>query len=466
MDRGNGLHFKLVYKEWREWEGERSPIANGLDSAYVEYTRSYRSDRMIDFIHDGLRDPIFDQSYFQHQSGNIFRNGVFYHHVSKKYGQDIFISVDDVNDDGSTYIFPIEIERSALEYISRGYTFRLNDKEYRYTFEDALGQQVLDLLRSKKMYLFLTNLLDPMTGKHWELALNKFIELGIDQEQVIFMWGNVPTHYSPEKFKCKFFTDDLALKQMADLITEFPRTTDLGYVSDKVVPVDLNPQSLRSKKFISLNRSMDRDHRVSLMYTILKHDALDQGYFSFLNYFPEQPDRQILTSSQIDKDVVDKMSQLIPYQLDTQHLTEDRRYSFATFDSYKKDFYIDSYLHIVTETTFDDNATVFTSEKTWRPILMMQPFIFLGPWRALEKMRGLGFKTFSPFIDESYDDERDPRKRYQMIEKEIIKFINMDLKDLHSWYYSITDILIHNQNNIYNYTNYFIYSNFFNTEQL
>ena len=42
-------------------------------------------------------------------------------------------------------------------------------------------------------------------------------------------------------------------------------------------------------------------------------------------------------------------------------------------------------------------------------------------------------------------------KRILMIEKQIIKFKNMSLKELHDWYYSITDILIHNQKNIENF---------------
>jgi hypothetical protein len=39
------------------------------------------------------------------------------------------------------------------------------------------------------------------------------------------------------------------------------------------------------------------------------------------------------------------------------------------------------------------------------------PFILVGPYKTLEKLRELGYKTFNEFWDESYDDIKDPRER-------------------------------------------------------
>jgi hypothetical protein len=111
-------------------------------------------------------------------------------------------------------------------------------------------------------------------------------------------------------------------------------------------------------------------------------------------------------------------------------------------------------LHITSETDFDNSSTPFLSEKTWRPILNLQPFIYVGNYKSLEKLRSLGFKTFSPFIDEDYDLIKDQRWRFIAIEKEIKKFATMPIEEIHQWYYSITDILIHNQNVLKSYTNH------------
>ena len=55
-------------------------------------------------------------------------------------------------------------------------------------------------------------------------------------------------------------------------------------------------------------------------------------------------------------------------------------------------------------------------------------------------------KTFDGFIYESYDKETDIVKRFELIEKEIIKFSKMSKQEVHDWYWSMEDILVHNFN--------------------
>ena len=59
-------------------------------------------------------------------------------------------------------------------------------------------------------------------------------------------------------------------------------------------------------------------------------------------------------------------------------------------------------------------------------------------------MREFGFKTFHPFIDESYDNHKNPKKRFSLIENEIIRIGKMTKKEIHEWYWSMEDILVHN----------------------
>jgi hypothetical protein len=67
---------------------------------------------------------------------------------------------------------------------------------------------------------------------------------------------------------------------------------------------------------------------------------------------------------------------------------------------------------------------------------------------ALKLLQSLGFKTFSPFIDESYDDELDEGKRLGMIYQEIVILSSMSKEEIHAWYWSMEDILIHNQSHL------------------
>ena len=64
----------------------------------------------------------------------------------------------------------------------------------------------------------------------------------------------------------------------------------------------------------------------------------------------------------------------LPIELDTQGLPPEQKSGFYIGNTFRKDLYQNSNIHIVTETTFDD---VFLSEKVMRPIFMYQPFIVL-----------------------------------------------------------------------------------------
>jgi hypothetical protein len=68
---------------------------------------------------------------------------------------------------------------------------------------------------------------------------------------------------------------------------------------------------------------------------------------------------------------------------------------------------------IITETNAYNTFSFFT-EKTAKPILGRRLFIVFNGQYFLRNLRQLGFKTFDGIIDESYDNEPDDQKRWQM----------------------------------------------------
>jgi hypothetical protein len=78
----------------------------------------------------------------------------------------------------------------------------------------------------------------------------------------------------------------------------------------------------------------------------------------------------------------------------------------------------------------------------------------LGDYGTLAELKRLGFKTFESFIDESYDLEIESKNRIDKIEIEIEKLKNKSIEEIHQWYYSIKDILIHNQKHLYSFESY------------
>jgi hypothetical protein len=236
---------------------------------------------------------------------------------------------------------------------------------------------------------------------------------------------------------------------------QFPSVGNLGYMCELVEKSDLDETKIRPYKVLCNNRTMTKLQRVAAGYFAIKYGLINEGLFSFIHKINADEIffelRKVIPSETIDMDVVNQFANMLPYELDTAHLLENEKKSFGVTNN-KKDWYENTYINIVTETFFGPN--VFLSEKVFKPLSNLQPFIVFGDYKTLAELKKLGFKTFSPFIDESYDDEIDNEKRMKLIEVEIQKIKNKSIKEIHNWYYSITDILLHNQKHLYTFKDY------------
>jgi hypothetical protein len=81
---------------------------------------------------------------------------------------------------------------------------------------------------------------------------------------------------------------------------------------------------------------------------------------------------------------------------------------------------------IVLETVYDQR--IHLTEKTLRPLACGHPFMILNGPGALETIRSYGFKTFQPYINESYDSEQSPGKRMNMVLAEMRRINNSSEK--------------------------------------
>ena len=199
-------------------------------------------------------------------------------------------------------------------------------------------------------------------------------------------------------------------------------------------------KKLRSKYYISFNR-LPKKHRVELVMSLDKNNLLDKGYVSFAPKISDWDWKNMVTESE-RKSLEKKM----PLVIDRKDLS-DAKYSYEKF---KIKYYLDSYFQVVTGNDFTDlDDQLIFSEKIWKPITNFQPFIYLDNAGALKKLREYGFKTFSPFIDERYDDILDVKKRFSMIETEINKLCNKSIEEIQEWYWSIEDVLKYNYYHFY-----------------
>lgn len=85
------------------------------------------------------------------------------------------------------------------------------------------------------------------------------------------------------------------------------------------------------------------------------------------------------------------------------------------------------HIEIVIETNPMDHG--WFTEKTARCLATGKPFVLFGTMGQMQSLREIGFRTFDE-IDESYDREPDPFKRFELIKKELIRLSTVDRSKL------------------------------------
>lgn len=121
-------------------------------------------------------------------------------------------------------------------------------------------------------------------------------------------------------------------------------------------------------------------------------------------------------------------------------------------------YYDQIFLDVVCETFYTGN-TFYPTEKTVRPLLSKTPFLLFGPKDYLKNLRRLGFKTFSDFWSEDYD-EYEGIPRCQIITDRLNAISQMSIEDLQIMYTKMEPILTHNREHLSSITKNFFYSTF------
>lgn len=204
------------------------------------------------------------------------------------------------------------------------------------------------------------------------------------------------------------------------------------------------------KTFLCLNRNY-RWHRINLFLLWNKFNLLDNSYYSMsercYNYTPNvwsnSVDLPLARKFNITLNDINEMQNKLPLKLD--NLRE--AYEMAQLSGGLDHLYESSLISVVTETNFNfnnDDSCIFNTEKTFKPMIHQQPFIMVGPWRTLAHLKTMGYKTFSNFWDESYDDIVDPKKRLIKIVEICSEINEWDDNRKREFFYASKSVTRHN----------------------
>ena len=231
-----------------------------------------------------------------------------------------------------------------------------------------------------------------------------------------------------------------------------------------------NKDYIRDKYYMTLNKSVTKQHRLYLMYFLWNSNLLDKGFVSFFHEKDsEQYKEQFFDGlvGKLNKSEVQKFYNWLndnPLYVDVnwQELKEysqnNQMHSSAPneiFIDKTDNAYKNSYFNILTESSFvesdiEGSLDFYLNERNVFPINAFQPYIAVNGQGHMKELKKLGFKTFHPYIDESYDEEVSANERFSMIETEIDKLCSMSKQEIHDWYWSMEEIYKHNYNHLHN----------------
>jgi len=195
-----------------------------------------------------------------------------------------------------------------------------------------------------------------------------------------------------------------------------------------------NTEIIPEKLFLCWNRRF-RPHRSILAVALDSLGLVDKSYYSmglvdpeFNSSFSSSFNINYMNMYNLSQDnlqiFVNKLPLLIDGATEINEMCGD-------ISGNARMFYQNSLLSIVTETNWD-LPHLSCTEKSFKPFRDKHPFIIVGVNGALKSLRNLGFKTFSEFWDESYDEVTDCHHRLLKIIQlcnEISKWDNEKILD-------------------------------------
>ena len=322
---------------------------------------------------------------------------------------------------------------------------------------DTVPEEILEFIRHGNIYLIISNEFECFDDVIEEIYNSIIITSKVPENKILFLSG----------------AEDI--KQLSDNITKnFNKIYNTNFLGLNVkffnggeisIGSQIGKNKTNLKRTLSLNGKIDykkhyillnnrwRPHRPTLVAILSCKDLLSKGYVSLgdndANYSWSNIYNQLVSLNK-NSDFISTLLQkheiqiksLGKFELDAHKFEHKKPMLSPTLSQY----YEQSFMSIVTETYFYNHNTMFISEKTYKPIAYKQPFIIVGVKGTLQFLKRLGYKTFHPYIDESYDNEEDSAIRMEKIVLEIERISMLDNDSLRKLSTEIRDICIHNYN--------------------
>jgi len=309
-----------------------------------------------------------------------------------------------------------------------------------------MSYSTLHRIRTDKGYLLLNLANESIYNDDMFDRIHAFcIKEDIPFDKVIFQVGNMDADLMYKDYCArKGYTSKTVLHVSSIENFEF-KTSYMMNELDNVIQKNTDYTTIE-KTFLCLNRNY-RTHRTNLLLLFHNYDLLKNSFFSMQakaidtgTLWKNSISRHLVEKLNFSEEVIQYLQDSLPLVVDTDDLCNADKLSEIWGNA--QEFYNKSLISVITETNF--NHSVFNTEKTYMAIANRHPFIMVGSRGTLAGLKRLGYKTFSDFWDESYDNIEDPTARLEAIGDLCYKINNLADDEKKHIFYKTMEITDHN----------------------
>ena len=395
---------------------------------------------------------------------------------SEQYQHNLYSVLNHINIRDGFYDSKIQIKYDKIEnLVKKGIKFyfiirTMTDDWYRES-PTALESQILDAIKlglCKVLFIFPTE--GYMNTVHHVRWLSEFARLNkLDSNNFIFSHSNLKFQDTLDlaqskgiEIKFKFLPINYFEYNLWFLNGSSPcYQEDNKRYKEKLDEYLKDNRHKNFDKYFNILNRMPRLHRIVLFTGVMSNSKLIEKTEISLGTEGIYPNPRIIK-------ILEQISKSYPEYVNSYNFSKTHDFSIPTeldvdlninrAPEFTREFYKTSFMSIITETLIEDNI-LFFSEKIFKPIYNLHPFILLGNPFSLQKLREFGYRTFDRWWDESYDLETDYLKRISKILK-VMETISEWSKDkCIAVTQEMEEVLVHNFYNLLDnkrYENYMV----------
>ena len=320
--------------------------------------------------------------------------------------------------------------------------FMHHDAFSAFPIETLMSPEEFQMLKNGEMTLLLENSGHGYNENVGGIYKDIIIKHDIDPNNVILRTESADMHDEVRLISQHLYIPEIKLAWIRQFECQFS-----SHSHDYQIPNTLQIKHYE-KKFLSYN-GLFRPHRGILIFLLQCYGILDKGLISYnvkdnftridtnnhVTWFKDQfknfPDIVNLLEANREQ-----LTDLIKIELDD--FTEKNTAGHYEVDNH---YYEETYFSLVTETSFPFAAWshIYTkctdtgrilSEKIFKPVLNKHPFIVASNYQTLALFKKLGYQSFHPYINESYDEILDDKLRLIEIAKEVKRLSELSGSEL------------------------------------